>query len=505
VTTDRRGLLRRRDFLVRSGLVLGASSVTGAAGFVAAKAVAGDEERTPVPSQAPALRTWNDVRALFDLTSELTDLTTFMLAPHPRPVREAIARHRRGLDSSPKEYLFAHELEEEQRVTAAAAEYLGASLEDIAFTDSTTMGLGLFYGGFRLRPGQEILTTEHDFYATHESLRLRVLRTGSTLTRVRLFRDARTVSADEIVDSLHRWVTPRVRLVAVTWVHSSTGLKMPVRAIADALADVNARRDERDRVLLAVDGVHGFGVEDVAVADLGCDIFISGGHKWLFGPRGTGVVWARPEAWSETTATIPTFDGNSYRAWLEEREPVDLPPGPRMTPGGFHSFEHRWALADAFELHGRIGRRRIAERTHGFAGRLKEGLAEIPGVRVITPAADDLSAGIVCFEIEAMPAREAVDALRARHRIVASVTPYAAEYVRLGPSIANGPEDVDAALPAVRALAWAPTTSRSWPARERRRGWRAPRPRAARRSSPASGPARSPRPPRHPGSRSTRR
>ena len=54
---------------------------------------------------------------------------------------------------------------------------------------------------------------------------------------------------------------------------------------------------------------------------------------------------------------------------------------------------------------------------------------------------------------EAMPAREAVDALRARHRIVASVTPYAAEYVRLGPSIANGPEDVDAALGAVRALA----------------------------------------------------
>jgi isopenicillin-N epimerase len=452
VTTDRRALLRRRDFLVRSGLVLGASSVAGAAGFVAAKAVAGEEERATEKAQAPALRTWNDVRALFDLTSELTDLTTFMLAPHPRPVREAIARHRRGFDASPKEYLFEHELEEEQRVTAAAAEYLGSALEDIALTDSTTMGLGLFYGGFRLRPGQEILTTNHDFYATHESLRLRVLRTGSTLTQVRLFGDARNVSVDEIVGSLLRWVTPRVRLVAVTWVHSSTGLKMPVRAIADAIAELNARRDERDRVLLAVDGVHGFGVEDVAVADLGCDIFISGCHKWLFGPRGTGLVWARPEAWSETTATIPTFDGNSYRAWLEEREPVDLPPGPRMTPGGFHSFEHRWALADAFELHRRIGRRRVAERTHGLTGQLKAGLAEIAGVRVITPATDELSAGIVCFEIEAMPAREAVDALRARHRIVASVTPYAAEYIRLGPSIANGPEDVDAALRAVRAL-----------------------------------------------------
>jgi len=453
--TDRTALLRRRDFLVRSGLVLGASSLTGAAGHVAAKEIDVEDEpaAAQTPTRAAGVATWDDVRALFELTPRLTDLTTFMLAPHPRPVREAIARHRAGLDASPKEYLHAHELEEEQRVTAAAADYLGASLEDIAFTDSTTMGLGLFYGGFRLRTGQEILTTDHDFYATHESLRLRVLRTGSTLTRVRLFRDARTVSVDEIVDSLLRWVTPRVRLLAVTWVHSSTGLKMPVRAIADALGDVNSGRDARDRILLAVDGVHGFGVEDVAVADLGCDVFISGCHKWLFGPRGTGIVWARPEAWSETTATIPTFDGNSYVAWLEDREPVDLPPGPRMTPGGFHSFEHRWALADAFELQRRIGRRRIAERTRGFARSLKDGLAEIAGVRVITPAADELSAGIVCFEIEAMPAREAVDALRARHGIVASVTPYADEYIRLGPSIANGPEDVDAALRAVRALA----------------------------------------------------
>jgi selenocysteine lyase/cysteine desulfurase len=228
---------------------------------------------------------------------------------------------------------------------------------------------------------------------------------------------------------------------------------MPVRAIADALAELNRDRGPEDRVFLAVDAVHGFGVEDAATDNLGCDVLISGCHKWLFGPRGTGIVWARPEAWAETTATVPSFDGNSYAAWLEERRPVDLAPGPRMTPGGFHSFEHRWALADAFDLHARIGRDRIAERTHSLARRLKEGLGEIAGVRVITPAADELSAGIVCFEIESMPAREAVDALRARHRIVASVTPYAAEYVRLGPSIANGPEDVDAALRAVRALA----------------------------------------------------
>jgi selenocysteine lyase/cysteine desulfurase len=453
--TDDTPLFRRRDFLVRSGLVLGASTVAGAAGYVAAKeiATADDPAAAQVPAQTPGVDTWDDVRALCQLDRRLTDLTTFMLAPHPEPVRAAIERHRRGLDASPKEYLFANEFEQEQRVAEAAAEYLGASFEDVAFTDSTTMGLGLFYGGFRLRKGQEVLTTEHDFYATHEALRLRVLRSGSTLTTIRLFDDASSASADEIVSRIRRFATPRTRLVAVTWVHSSTGLKLPVRAITDALAEANQNRNEADRTLLAVDGVHGFGVEDAGPEELGCDVLVSGGHKWLFGPRGTGVVWATPEAWAETAATIPTFDGRSYGAWLEEREPEDLPPGPRMTPGGFHSFEHRWALADAFELHGRIGRTRIADRTHALARDLKEGLAEMSGVRVVTPLDEELSAGIVCFALDSLAAREAVDLLRSRHRIVASVTPYAEEYVRLGPSIANAPEDVDAALRAVRGLA----------------------------------------------------
>lgn len=442
-------LFRRRDFLVRSGLVLGASTLTGAAGYVAAKEIATDDDPAAAQAQATAqgtgVESWEDVRSLFALDRRLTDLTTFMLAPHPRPVREAIERHRRGLDASPKEYLFAHELEEEQRVAAAAAEYLGASFEDVAFTDSTTMGLGLFYGGLRLREGDEVLTTEHDFYATHEALRLRALQTGARVRKIRLFDDAASASVDEIVSRLADGVTPRTRLAAVTWVHSSTGLKLPVRAIADALADRS--------VLLAVDGVHGFGVEDAGPNELGCDVLVSGGHKWLFGPRGTGVVWATPEAWAETAATIPTFDGGSYGAWLEGRKPAGLPPGPTMTPGGFHSFEHRWALADAFELHGRIGRDRVAGRTHQLARTLKDGLAEISGVTVITPRGEELSAGIVCFALESLSAREAVDVLGTRHRIVASVTPYAEELLRLGPSIANDPEDVEAALRAVRALA----------------------------------------------------
>jgi isopenicillin-N epimerase len=435
----------RRELLVRGGLLAGATSFAGVAGHLAARELVEDAEAT---KPARAVRDGEDQ---FVLSSGRVQMSAFLLAPHPRAVRRAIERHRRGLDADPTEYLLRHERDLESRVWQAAAEYVGGAPEDIALTDSTTMGLGLLYGGLRLGEGEEFLTTEHDFYSTHESIRLSAARSGARVRRVRLYGDLKTVTEQEIVDSLHRAITARTRVVAVTWVHSSTGLKLPIARIAEMLRTINERRDESRRVLLCVDGVHGFGVEDVRVASLGCDFFASGCHKWLFGPRGTGLLWGRGDAWPAAAPTIPTFDGASYVAWLEQRRPVGLAPGAAMTPGGFHSFEHRWALAEAFELHRQLGMRQIAARTHAFARRLKEGLSEL-GATVVTPLDESLSAGLVCFDLASMPAREAVERLLTQHGVVASVTPYAEEHIRFGPSIVNSTDDVEAALTAVRSL-----------------------------------------------------
>jgi selenocysteine lyase/cysteine desulfurase len=426
--------VRRKEFLARSGaLVLAPGSLVETA------------------SAAKPPQGWDAVRAEFALDRTKRNLSTFVLSSPPAPVRDAIARHRRGLDANPIGYLHANEAELDARVRAAAANYLGAEADEIALTDSTTMGLGLVYTGFLLRPGDELLTSEHDFYATHESLRFAAERSGGTVRKARLYGRPARPSEDEIVSSLQAALTPRTRLVALTWVHSSTGVKLPVRAIADVIAEENRRRNQARRILFAVDGVHGLGVESVRPAELGCDFLIAGTHKWLFGPRGTGIVWGRPSAWSSIRSTIPTFAGAAYGAWLFGT-PAVVPPGLRLTPGGYKAFEHRWALAEAFRFHRRVGRVRIEQRTHALARRLKDGIAETPGLELVTPSSEKLSAGIVCIAAARRSAPEVVDALD-RRGIVASVTPYRQQYVRLGPSIANSEADVDAALEALRQLA----------------------------------------------------
>lgn len=435
--------ISRRDFLARTGMMLGAHAL--AAGLPHASA-------PPGPSPLPALDSWDVVRAQFPLTYERIHMAGFLLASHPAPVRRAIEAHRHGLDENPAEYLATQQERLEAAVLQAAAQYLGVRPRDIALTDSTTMGLGLLYGGVTLREGHEILTTTHDHYATTMSLRLRADRTGAALRQIPLYHNPTTASGEEIVDTLAKALRPQTRIVAVTWVHSSTGLKLPIRQMAEALARENAGREEEDRALLCVDGVHGLGVEDVNLADLGCDFFIAGCHKWLFGPRGTGLVWGKPEAWPVANAIIPSFHREPYRRWMQGVPPEGIPPAIMMTPGGFHSFEHRWALGEAFRFHQAIGKARVAERIHALNRHLKEGLAEMSHVTLHTPRTDDLSAGIVCFAVAGLSPEHVVARLRER-RIVASVTPYATRYARLAPSLLTSPKEVDTTLRAVWDLA----------------------------------------------------
>ncbi|HWG97945.1 MAG TPA: aminotransferase class V-fold PLP-dependent enzyme [Pilimelia sp.] len=419
-----------------------AGAASAAAGCTPVRRDGGPGAEQPAPALDPA--SWESVRAQFAAQPGEAHLARYVFASHPAAVRAAVERHRAGLDRDAVGYLHAHEERLDAAVAAAAAAYLGTRADQVAFTDSTTMGLGLLYAGLALRPGEEIVTTEHDFYATHESLRLRARRDGATVRRIRLYDDPARATAAAMVAAVAAGVTPRTRILALTWVHSSTGVRLPVAELAEA-----ARARSR-RVLVCVDGVHGFGAEDAGPDDLRCDFLVSGTHKWLFGPRGTGVVWGSAAGWHAYTPVIPTFDRRGFGGWLGFAG-AGPPPGPAATPGGYHSFEHRWALAEAFDLHQRIGRARVAARTRELAAALREGLAGLRGLRLVTPADPGLSAGIVCCEVPGVPVGEAVARLAA-HRVVATATPYQPSYLRFGTTMLNTAEDVEAALRAVRTL-----------------------------------------------------
>lgn len=404
-------------------------------------------------AEPPAdLSDWEAVRAQFVLDPAYLHFASFFIASHPAPVREAIEGYRRAIDANP--FLVVEQgLFEDQahnvplQVKTEIAQYLGGRAEEVCLTPNTTTGLALVYHGLPLKPGDEVLCTTHDHYSHHESIRLATERAGASMRMIPLFADAAVASTDSLIAALLAGIGPKTRVVGLTWVHSSSGIRLPIREISTAL-----RARAGAPVLLVVDGVHGLGSVDETVASMGADYFCAGTHKWMFAPRGTGLVWASAENWARLRPLIPSFsDLDQYTAWEKQAAIATPNNADRMSPGGFVAYDHQWAAAAAFRMHQRMGRARVAARIRALNDQCKAGLAENPKVKIHTPRSGELSAGLVSFEVDGMKPADVVKRLLAKN-IVASTSPYAITYARLAPSLVNTPEQVERAVRAVREI-----------------------------------------------------
>ena len=387
---------------------------------------------------------WLDFRAQFPFSRsrQTNNLAGMVIASNPDPVRTAIESHRASLDSDPFGHLQRLH-DEEAEVCGAVNKYFGVPRDQIALTSGTTQGLSLLYAGITVGSAQEIVTTLHEFSGALEIFKLRTARAGTLCRQLQLIPNPSAVSVDAIIGGLKAAVCSHTRVLALTWVHSNTGVKMPIRDIADWLSkDVNANRSPADRVLLCVDGVHGFGVEATTFPQLGCDFFVAGCHKWIFGPRGTGVWCGTKEAWEQYVPITPTSSRNL--------------PGLRNSPGGVQDYEHRWALQETFEFLVRVGPADIQQRVHSLATAVKEELRAIEGVTVVTPLKPELSSAIVCLDVAGKTAQEVVAALSERG-IIASVSSSDAgrpnaRHVRLSIAAFNDIEELEDVVREIASL-----------------------------------------------------
>ena len=405
---------------------------------------------------------WEAYRGLFDLDPEVAFLDAMIISSHPEPVRRAIERHQRGLDVDPATYIDDH-----WHLADMAAQRLaelvgfgdpeGEGPERVALTDSTTMGLGLVYGGLDLPKDHHILLPDTSLGFTTNAVALRFYAEDADedkdprttwRKRVRCFTmydQLSDVSEDALAAAVISAVRPETAVVGLTWVSSSTGLMLPIRRICDDLKSLNKARakDRLHPVIVVVDAAHALGVVPFDFDELGADFLVAGCHKWLFGPRGTGCIIGTKDAWPSITPSIDTFRGTKTD-------------GRRNSPGGIHSYANRWALADAVSLHLRHGSDRIWTRTRELFHLLAERLERIPGISLVTPRQDGLSAGVLCCAVEGHTARDAKQLLRHRFRVSCMTSMPDRDgrvYLCFSPSIRNNESDIEAAAKALEHLA----------------------------------------------------
>ena len=214
---------------------------------------------------------------LFLLDPGLVHLNHGSFGACPRPVFDAYQGWQRELERRPVEFL-ARRLEGElTQVRAALAAYVGASTGDLALSLNATSALNGVLRSLPLGPGDEILTTEHEYGAMELLLEFVSKSTGARIVR----------RAGDDAEAIWAGATERTRVLFISHVTSLTGLLFPVEELC--------RRAREAGALSVVDGAHGPGQVELDLGRLGADFYAGNCHKWLCAPKGAGFLYARPE------------------------------------------------------------------------------------------------------------------------------------------------------------------------------------------------------------------
>ncbi len=220
-----------------------------------------------------------DIRDRFALPSGQTWFNCAHQGPLPRAAAdEAGEAVRWKLD--PRELTTERFSGLPRRVKAAAAALIGAGPEEIVLGNGASYGLHLLAAGLPLERGDQVLLMKGDFPSNHLPWLLR----GDHGVDVRILEPAATVlTADEIEAA----ITPRTRVVSLSWVHSFSGMVLDVPRIGALCRERGVR--------LVVNASQGLGARRLRIGEWPVDALVSVGWKWLCGPYATGFCWLRDE------------------------------------------------------------------------------------------------------------------------------------------------------------------------------------------------------------------
>jgi selenocysteine lyase/cysteine desulfurase len=359
----------------------------------------------------------------------LIHLNTASLGATPRVVLDRALDAWRQLESDPVRMAYGRTddtvLSAVERVRAQAAEFLGCDADELLITRGTTEGMNTLAQGMRWNAGDRVLTTDQEHHGGSSCWAYQAQGRGVAVDRVTIAPGDHDTAA--IVRRFADAITPKTRVISVSHVITSTGLRMPI-------AEISKIARER-KVLCVVDGAQAAGQIPVNVKALGCDAYATSGHKWLMGPKGTGLLYVSRDA-DAAIRPIQWQDGHRYGA-----ESAGVGPQPLVI-----------GLGAAIERLQHIGMLDVERRNLALRNRVYAGLKEIAKLRVVSPPPGPLATAMVaCVLPDTLDSKVLRDSLHDKYGIVVKmIEKQWFNGIRISPHVLNTEADIDAVLRALR-------------------------------------------------------
>jgi len=387
----------RRHFLTSAGKGLGLMALSSAAVaslFENVKAAGRSIEHLSHIEAAADEDYWTTIQQAFSVTRGIINLNNGGVSPSPRMVTEAFVRYTWQQEDATAYTMWQILEPQSETIRTGLAEIFGCDAEEIAITRNASESLEILLMGMDLRSGDEILTTTQDYPRMLTTLRQRELREGLKLNLIKI--PIAPENVDDIAAAFEKAVTPKTKLILISHQINLTGQINPVKKVCEM-----ARAHGIEAI---VDGAHSFAQFDFKRDDLGCDYFGTSLHKWIYAPKGTGMLYVRKEKIPKVWALMASEDRNKND--IRKYEEI-----------GTHSAAMRLAIGEAILFHNAIGPKRKEERLRYLSRYWMNNLKTIPKVGFNTSFDPKQSCAIANFRIDGIDPVALGGYLMSKHRI----------------------------------------------------------------------------------------
>lgn len=387
----------RRSFLTRAGKGLGlaALSSTTVASLLNEVSAAGKavDHLSPI-EVAMDEDYWATIQQAFSVTRGIVNLNNGGVCPSPRLVTEAFVRYTWQQEDATAYTMWQILEPQSETIRTGLAEVFGCDAEEIAITRNASESLEILLMGMDFKAGDEILTTTQDYPRMLTTLKQREMREGLKLNLIKI--PIAPNNVDDIATAFERAVTPRTKLILISHQINLTGQITPVKKVCEM-----ARSKGIETI---VDGAHAFAQFDFKRDDLQCDYYGTSLHKWIYAPKGTGMLYVKKDKIPRIWALMASEDRNKND--IRKFEEI-----------GTHSAAMRLAIGEAILFHNAIGSKRKEERLRYLSRYWMNKLKDVPKVGFNTSFEPRQSCAIANFKVDGVDPNALGSYLMSKHRI----------------------------------------------------------------------------------------
>jgi isopenicillin-N epimerase len=377
-----------------------------------------------------------NMRNLFLLDPGVTFLNHGSFGACPRPVFDEYQRWQRELEQQPVEFLGRRFGGLMQAARSALGGYLGAEADDVVYVTNATVGLNIVARSLELRPGAEVLTSDHEYGALDRTWRFLCAKRGAKYIRQPV--NVPITSAAEVIEAIWSGVTDRTRVLFLSHITSPTALTFPIKPLIE-------RARERG-IITIVDGAHAPGQIDLNLRALGADFYSGNLHKWLMSPKGSAFLYARKEVQHLVEPLVVSWGWESEKPsssrFIDEQEWTgtrDIAAFLSVPAAIQFQRDHDWP--------------RVRRACHELVRYARQQVSDLFGLPPLTPDDEQWFAQMAALPLPACD----LDALKHRlydeHRIEIPVIRWNDRcFVRISIQGYNTRADVDALIKALRAI-----------------------------------------------------